>query len=49
MSRAMTNRIDERRLRNEPSDLMLSLVSRHDFVAGALAVFKLLAYALTYG
>jgi len=41
MSRALTNRIDERRLRHEPSDLMLGLVLAHDFVAGALAVYKL--------
>ncbi len=35
--------------RNEPCDRVLGLVSAHDFVAGALAVFRLLAYALTYG
>jgi hypothetical protein len=50
MSRTMTERSDGRRLRQEPSDLMCSaLVSTHDFAVRALAVLKLLAYALTYG
>jgi hypothetical protein len=33
--------VDGRRLRHEASELMLGLVLAHDFVAGALAVYKL--------